>query len=111
MLHVTDELRNIRLRWLGHAVHREEHITTTKAWRLLVDCTRNKVKDEALSEERHGGGRGCGGGRSGQDIVVEEDAMDKTSWWRRTQWTGRRGGGGRNGQDVVVEEDAMDRTS
>ena len=44
-------------------------------------------------------GRRCGGGRNGQDVVVEEDAV-----------TGRRGGGGRNGQDVVVEEDAMDRT-
>ena len=39
-------------------------------------------------------GRRGGGGRNGQDVVVEEDVMtgrrggggrnDRTSWWRRT---------------------------
>ena len=28
---------------------------------------------------------------------MEEDAIDRTSWWSRTQWTGRPGGGGRMG--------------
>ena len=32
-----------------------------------------KVMNERRGKERHGGDRGCGGGRSGQDIEVEED--------------------------------------
>ena len=35
-------------------------------------------------EERHGGDRGCGGGCSGQGVMVrrdmEEDAVDRVSW-------------------------------
>ena len=38
-----------------------------------------KVKNERRGEERHGGGRGCGGGRNGQDIVTEVDVIDRTS--------------------------------
>ena len=32
-----------------------------------------KVKTERRGKERHGGGRGHGGGRIGQDIVAEKD--------------------------------------
>ena len=32
-----------------------------------------KVKHERHVEERHGGGRGCGGRCNGQDIMAEED--------------------------------------
>ena len=36
------------------------------------------VEEDAMT------GRRGGGGRNGQDVVVEEDVMDRTSWWRRT---------------------------
>ena len=32
-----------------------------------------KVNNKGRGEERHGGGRGCGGGRNGQDVVTRED--------------------------------------
>ena len=61
-------------------------------------------------EERHGGDRGCGGCRNGQDVVVKRD-MEVTEVVED----------GRNGQDVVVKRDmevtevvedvAMDRMS
>ena len=44
--------------------------------------------------ERHGGDRGCGGGHNGQGVmvwrdmevteVVEEDTMDRVSWYGET---------------------------
>ena len=39
-----------------------------------------KVKNERQGEERHGGGRGCGGGRNGQDILKEEDPSGHSQW-------------------------------
>ena len=44
---------------------------------------------ECHGEERHGGDRGCGGGRNGQGVMVRrhmkmtevvEDAKDRVSW-------------------------------
>ena len=87
VLCITDELRKIRLRRVGHVVCREEHNVIKKVWRLPVDGRHGrgqqrlrmrdvvrrdmevaeveegtaKIKNERCSEEKHGGGRGFGG--------------------------------------------------
>ena len=38
------------------------------------------VKNERRGDKRRGSGRGCGGRRSGQDIVVEEDPSGRSQW-------------------------------
>ena len=72
----TDELKQISLGWYGQVICREVHSTIKKAWILSVagrHCRGRRSIRMRRGEERHGGGRGCGRGRNGQDVVAEED--------------------------------------
>ena len=47
-------------------------------WKMLQGIA--KFKNERRGEERRGGGRGRGGGCSGQDVVAEEDPIGHSQW-------------------------------
>ena len=68
VLCITNGLRKVRPRWFGHVVCREEHNAIKKGggcqWMETQQGTA-KVKNERRGEERHRGGRGCGGDGKG----------------------------------------------